>query len=81
MLVFRHGYFRPAAETVLNLAVVAEIDGPLQAFQQGVVVVIQVAVVEDEGVELIAGLEAAHLAEETSSRLRGHPERFGQGKE
>ena len=42
---------------------------------------IQVAVIDDEGIELIAGFEAAYAAEETAGRLGGKPERFGQGKE
>ena len=42
---------------------------------------VQVAVVDDEGVEFVAGFETPHLAEEAPRRLRGHPERLGQGEE
>ena len=42
---------------------------------------IEVAVVNDEGVELIARLEATHPAKETACRLRGHPEHVSHGEE
>ena len=50
-----------------NLAVIAQIDVTLQTLQQRVVGMVQVAVVDDEGIELIARLEASHTTEETAS--------------
>ena len=67
-----------AAEAVPDLAVVAQIDVSLQTLEQRIMVVIQVAVVDDEGIELIAGFEAAYLSEEAACRLCGDPERLGQ---
>ena len=75
------GNLAAAAETVGDVSVIAQIDVTLQALEQRVAVVVQVAVVNDEGVELVAGLEAAYAAEEAAGRLGGYPEGFGQGEE
>ena len=64
-----------------DLAVVADVDEALQAVEQGVLGGIEHAVVDDQGVELVAGLEAADLAEERACRLGGYPEDFGKGEE
>ena len=48
------------------LAVVTQIDISLQTLQQRIMVVIQVTVVDDERIELIAGFETSHTSEETT---------------
>ena len=48
------------------LAVVTQIDIPLQALWQGIVVEIQVAVVNDQCIELVTGLETAYAAEKAA---------------
>ena len=63
------------------LAVVADIDEALQTMEQGVLVGVEHAVVDDQRVELVAGLEAADLAEEGTSRLGSNPEDLGEGEE
>ena len=63
------------------LTVVAQIDETLQTVLQGVFSGIEHGVVDDQRVEVVAGLEAAHLAEEAACRLGGNPEGFGQGEE
>ena len=64
-----------------DLAVVADVDEALQAVEQGVLGGIEHAVVDDQGVELVAGLEAAYLAEERACRLGGYPEGLRQRQE
>ena len=44
-------------------------------------VVVEVAVVDDECIEIIAGFEAAYVSEERASGLSGQPEGFGQREE
>ena len=64
-----------------DVAVIADIDEAFEAVEEGVVVVVEVAVVDDECIEIIAGFEAAYVSEETSGRLGGQPEGFGKREE
>ena len=65
-----------------NLAVVADIDKSLQSLLQRIVGIYQqFAVVDHQGIEIVAWLEAAHFPEEASARLGGHPEDLRQGEE
>ena len=75
------GYLLTTTEATDNLAIVTQIDETLQTVQQRVIIEIQYFVVDDECIELIAWLEATHLAEEAASRLRSNPEDFGQREE
>ena len=60
---------------------VGEVDDPLQPFGQGARPGGgQTGVVHDDGVALIARLEAAHLAEEGAAPLGGQVQGLGQGE-
>ena len=60
------------------LTVVAQIDETLQTVLQGVFSGIEHGVVDDQCVEVVAGLEAAHLAEEAACRLGGNQKVSGR---
>ena len=66
--------FLSAAEAMCNLAVITHIDVTFQTVQQRVFIRVQHIIVDDQGIELIAWLEAAHLSDEAASRLGGYPE-------
>ena len=61
-----------------DLPVIADIDEPLQAVQQAVVVVVEILVVNHQCVELISGLKTADFTEELSGRFCGYPEYLRQ---
>ena len=69
------GNFLAAAEANGDVAVVANVDEAFEALGQRVVAVVEVevAVVDDEGIELVAWLKAAHAPEEAACRLGGNP--------
>ena len=64
-----------------NLAIVAQLDIALQTLLQRVVGVVEIVVVNDQRIKLIAGFETTHLSKETTCRLRGQPENLRQRQE
>ncbi len=73
--------FLAAEETVDYLAVVAQVDVALQAVRKGVFIRVQNLVINDQGVKIVAGLEAANLAEEASGAdvtAQSHAQAFVQ---
>ena len=73
--------FPTSTEAMHNLAIIAQIDIALQAMQQGIMVVVQVVVVDDQSIELIAWLKTAHTTKEVTCRLRSNPECLRQREE
>ena len=73
--------FLAAAEAMHYLTVVSHVDIALQAVQEGIFFRVQDVVVDNKGVKIVAGFEAAHLAEEAAGTLGGNPEDFRQGEE
>ena len=77
----RLGDFLTAAEAMGDVAIIAKVNKALQAMEQGVIVVVQVMIVDNDCIELVAGLETAYAAEETAGRLGGEPEDLGEREE
>ena len=75
------GNFLAAAEADGDVAVVANVDEAFEALGQRVVAVVEVTVVNDEGIELVARLKAAHAAEEAACRFGGDPKDLGEREE
>ena len=71
-------YFLSTTETVLNLAVVTQIDVALQTVEKRIMIVVQVGIVDDKGIKLIARLKAPYPTEESACRLGGYPEGLGE---
>ena len=78
VLNLRLGYLLPAAEAMAYLAVIAEVDKPLEAVEQTVVVVVEVMIVNDQCIKLVSRFKTSNLAKEPSGRFGGYPECFGQ---
>ena len=77
----RLGDFLAAAEAMGDVAIIAKVDKALQAMEKRVIVVVQVMIVDDHSIELVAGLETAYASEETAGRLGGEPEDLGEREE
>ena len=75
------GDFPASAEADGDVAVIAHVDETFEALGQRVVANVEVAVVDNEGIELVTRLKAAHTAEEATSRLGGDPEGLGERQE
>ena len=63
---FGFGNSFATAEAADDLSVVAEVDVSLQAMQEAVIVVVQILIVNNQGIELVPGFETADLAEDLS---------------
>lgn len=68
--------FFSATEAMNDLAVVAKINIALQTLQERIVIEIEVAIVDDKGIELVAWFEAAYTTKEAASRLGSEPKRL-----
>ena len=64
-----------------DLTVVAHVDKALQTMGQRVLIGIEHTIIDNQRIELVAWLEAAHLAKERTCRLSGYPEDFRKGEE
>ena len=77
----RLGDFLAAAEAMGDVAIIAKVDKALQTMEKRVIVVVQIMIVDNHCIELVAGLETAHTTEETAGRLGGEPEDLGEREE
>ena len=65
-----------------DMTVVADIDKTLETLQKGIASInLELAVVDNQRVKIVARLKTAHLPKETPSRLGSHPESLGQREE
>ena len=69
------------AEAMGDVAIIAKVDKALQTMEKRVIVVVQVMIVDNDCIELVAGLETAYESEETAGRLGGEPEDLGEREE
>ena len=79
-------YLRFGNKTSLTVAcndvsIIADIDKSLQSLCEGVVVVIEFRVIDNERIKLVSLFETTHFAEERAGRLGGNPESLRQCEE